>query len=421
MSVQPTGLRSAHLCFAQSLLILLVGVAPWPVDWAWARSVLDSARSPELNRAEREINAGGYYEGLIGGDGDGSRGEMAMRLLGKPSDWVRFHAANVSQQLEHDFLLFELKPNLRRTLFNQPFTTNRHGMRDRECTVAKPPGTYRIAVLGSSIDMGWGVGTEVTYVNLLQDWLNVHAARRGLSRRFEVLNFAVAAYSPMQRLEAFRRKAVEFEPDMVLYSATLLDTRLIEIYICDLIQSEVDPHFDFLRAAIAEAGIGGDDLRREPDGKLANKASIKDKLRPRYWDLYDQTLGLLADQCRSLDLPLACLIIPRVGKADAPDLRAEPVARLRGIAAHHAIPLFDLTSTFDQSDPARLEIAAWDDHPNALGHRRLFLALAHALVEDAAFYKTLFPPAAAALADATRPAPVDPKCPRPDSTSDEDR
>ena len=391
MSNNPSGLRSARLCFVQSLLVLIVGLVPWPLDWVRARSILDSTRSPELNRAEREANAGGYYEGLIGGDVEGSRSELTMTILGKPSDWTRFSAANVARQIDDDFLLFELKPNLNRTLFGQPFTTNRHGMRDREYTVAKPPDVFRIAVLGSSIDMGWGIATDLTYVNQLEDWLNAHAARRGLSRRFEVLNFAVAAYSPMQRLEAFQRKALAFDPDMVLYSATLLDTRLIEIYICDLIQSEVDPHYDFLRAAIADAGISGDDLRREPDGKLANKAAIKNKLRPSYWALYDRTLGLLADDCRSRGLPLACLIIPRVGKADAPDLRVEPVARLRGIAAHHAIPVFDLTSTFDNLDPARLEIAAWDDHPNTLGHRRLFLSLAHALVDHRAIYEILFP------------------------------
>jgi hypothetical protein len=392
MSTDPATLRRAHLCFAQTLLLLAAGLVPLPLGWATAHSVLDSARSLEPNRADREASAGGYYEGLIGGEGgEGWRTELAMRLLGKPSDWVRFHAANVKQDLKDDVLLFELKPNLHRTLFGQPFTTNSHGQRDREYTVAKPAGVFRVAVLGSSIDMGWGVGTEETYVNLLEDWLNTHAARRGLARRFEVINFAVAAYSPMQRLEAFRRKAVAFDPDMVFYSATLLDIRLIEIYLCDLIQSEVPLPDNFLRAAITEAGIGGDDLSREPDGKLANKASIKAKLRPRYWDLYDTTLGLLADECRSRDIPLACLIVPRVGKADAPEVRAEPVARLRAIAARHGIPLLDLAGTFDHDDPARLEIAAWDDHPNSLGHRRLFLALARMLAQDRTLYETLFP------------------------------
>jgi hypothetical protein len=392
MSHDPTTLRRAHLCFGQTLAVLLLGLIPLPLGWATARSVLASARSPELNRAERESSAGGYYEGLIGGDGgEGSRSELAMRLLGKPSDWVRFHAANVARVLENDFLLFELKPNLRRTLFAQPFTTNSFGLRDREYSLKKPPGVFRIVLLGSSIDMGWGVGTEATYVKLLEDWLNAHAARHGLTRRFEILNFAVAAYSPMQRLEAFRRKAVAFDPDMVLYSATLLDNRLIEIYLCNLLEWNIDLHYDFLREAFAAAKIDDDALRRKPDGTLANKTAIKTKLRPLYWDFYDQTLGLLADDCRDLGVPLACLIIPRVGKADTPDLRAEPVAKLRGIAAHHAIPLFDLTSTFDQEDPSKLEIAAWDDHPNARGHRRLFRALARDLTHDQTLYHTLFP------------------------------
>ena len=45
------------------------------------------------------------------------------------------------------------------------------------------------------------------------------AARRGLARRFEVINFAVAAYGPLQRLETFRRKAAPYNPDLVVYVA----------------------------------------------------------------------------------------------------------------------------------------------------------------------------------------------------------
>ena len=207
-------------------------------------------------------------------------------------------------------------------------------MRDREYTVEKPAGVFRIAVLGSSIDMGWGVGTEETYVNLLEDWLNAHAARRGLARRFEVLNFAVAAYSPLQRLEAFRRKAVAFQPDLVLYSATMLDTRLIEIHLCDLLQrTSTCPTTSSARRS-PTPGSPATTSGREPDGQLVNKEAIKKKLRPHYWALYD------ADPRRcwppiagALGVPLACVIIPRVGKADAPDAprrAGRPAARDRG-------------------------------------------------------------------------------------------
>ena len=51
----------------QSLALLVVALLPWPADWDKVRGVIDSARSPELNRAEREGHAAGYYEGLIGG------------------------------------------------------------------------------------------------------------------------------------------------------------------------------------------------------------------------------------------------------------------------------------------------------------------------------------------------------------------
>ncbi len=100
---------------------------------------------------------------------------------------------------------------------------------------------------------------------------------------------------------------------------------------------------------------------------------------------------MLASDCRAAGIPAIVVIIPRVGKADAPSERAEPVARLKAIAGHHALPVHDLSGTFDRLDPASLEIAAWDDHPNALGHRRLFLALARNLVKDEPTYRLLFP------------------------------
>ncbi len=371
--------------------LLATALCPLPKSWSAARAALDSARSTGLNRADRESNAAGYYEGLIGVVGnDGPRGELAQLLMGKPVEWGRFQAANVSRQLPGDPLLFELLPNVDRDLFGQRFTTNEHGMRDRSYTIAKPAGVYRIVVLGSSMDMGWGIDTESTYVNLLEDWLNAHAAERGLRRRFEVLNFAVAAYSPLQRLESFRRKAAAFQPDLVIYSATMLDPRLLEIQLCDMLSGRIEPRDEFVRRAFAEAGIEPQALPRDESGKLVNKEAIKTALRAKYWSILDDVLKTLAAECRARQCGLTMIVIPRVGKADAPDERAEPTARLHGVAARHAIPVCDLTDTFDGIDPARLEIAAWDDHPNAEGHRLLFQAIAHRLIENQEAYLQLF-------------------------------
>src|SRR6516225_8128727 len=104
-STQPTSVKTARIIMLQGLALLALAVVPWPERWTVLRSVIASARSPELNRAEREIHAVGYYEGLIGGtdSAEGARGELALRLLGKPNGWVRFNDAGVSRLLPGDF------------------------------------------------------------------------------------------------------------------------------------------------------------------------------------------------------------------------------------------------------------------------------------------------------------------------------
>jgi hypothetical protein len=401
-TTQTTSVATLRLNMAFCLGLLAIAMTPWPTSWAAVRSMIATARSPELNRAEREVYAAGYYEGLIGGgDGpEGARGELALRLMGKPNGWVRFNDAHVSRLLPGDFLQFELLPDVKRILFGQPFNTNSHGMHSPEVSLVKPPQVFRIAMLGASMDMGWGVTVQETYCHLLERWLNAHARRIGLgaTRRFEVLNFAVAAYSPLQRLETLRRKALAFQPDLVIYSATMLDLRLMEIHLCDVLRSKADLTYDFVKDILARSGIGTNDLLVDSEGKLFHKERIKAGLRNHYWELYDETLGTLAAECRAANVPVVVVVIPRVGKADAPSSRAEPVARLKALSSHHALPVYDLSDTFDRFDPAALEIAAWDDHPNALGHRRLFLAMARNLVNDESRYRLLFPASRASVA-----------------------
>jgi hypothetical protein len=165
----------------------------------------------------------------------------------------------------------------------------------------------------------------------------------------------------------------------------------MEIHLCDLFRKRVDLKYEFLRDVLAQAGVCADDMRLDRDGELLNKTGLKNKLRPFYWGLYDTTLGVIAAECRARDVPVLMVIVPRVGKSDSPGPRAEPVARLKAVAAHNGLAVLDLTSSFDHFDSAQLEIAAWDDHPNAKGHRRLFLSLARAVAQNPDLYQLLFP------------------------------
>ena len=53
---------------------------------------------------------------------------------------------------------YELRPNLEKFAQNALVRTNSHGMRDRERSIERPAGVFRIAVLGDSFTFGFGVG-----------------------------------------------------------------------------------------------------------------------------------------------------------------------------------------------------------------------------------------------------------------------
>ena len=98
----------------------------------------------------------------------------------------------------------------------------------------------------------------------------------------------------------------------------------------------------------------------------------------------------LSADCRSMDVPLVVIAIPRAGKADAVGAREVAMARLAGITARNATPFIDLIGVFDKFDASTVEVAAWDDHPNAFGHRRIFLGLARGLTDNPSLYHAIF-------------------------------
>ncbi len=369
--------------------VLIAGLTPLPTGWA--SSVRETLQS---NSPDRATAAGGYYEGLIAGSSASDRGAqtpLERCLIGNPIGHNRSQVKEVTRELKDDFLQFDLKPNYESRFFGQPFATSSEGLHDREYDLDKPANVYRIILLGSSIDMGWGVATPDTYENLLEDWLNAEAGRRGISRRFEVLNFAVPAYGPVQRYEVFHRKALAYHPDFVLFSSTMIDPRLVEIHLGGLIKNKVDLKYDFFKQAVSAAGIDIDREQASGWANLNHQAAFKAKVKQNHWTFADAVLQTLAADCRSLGLPIACLLVPRASRDDASDARALTVARQNGISARHAIPFIDLSATFDALGASTVEIAPGDDHPNALGHRLLFEKLEQALLANPELSRELFP------------------------------
>ena len=93
-------------------------------------------------------------------------------------------------------------------------TINSAGLRDREHSLEKPQGTFRIAILGDSYTEALQLPIEQTYWARLEQELSGCPALAG--RRVEVVNFGVSGYSTAQELLVLRHKVPPYHPDLVL-------------------------------------------------------------------------------------------------------------------------------------------------------------------------------------------------------------
>ena len=88
---------------------------------------------------------------------------------------------------------------------------NSDGLRDREHTRARAPGTLRIAVLGDSY-------AEALQLPMEQAFWAILEARLGecQARAVEVINFGVSGYGTAQQLQTLRYQVRDYAPDLVL-------------------------------------------------------------------------------------------------------------------------------------------------------------------------------------------------------------
>lgn len=95
--------------------------------------------------------------------------------------------------------------------YSAPFRFNSEGWRDREHSIEKPDGAFRVLVLGDSFTEGLQLPVEETYCELLETRLN-----QDRSRPFEVLNTGVGAFSTDQEYLALKHYWGAYHPDLIV-------------------------------------------------------------------------------------------------------------------------------------------------------------------------------------------------------------
>ena len=96
---------------------------------------------------------------------------------------------------------------------------NRFGFREREFQTPKPPGVYRVMVLGDSFTWGYGLALEERYTAIAEARLNQASA----GRRFEVLAFANPGYPTIRQRDLLDEHKREVDPDLIVVGFCLND------------------------------------------------------------------------------------------------------------------------------------------------------------------------------------------------------
>jgi hypothetical protein len=107
---------------------------------------------------------------------------------------------------------FELKPGgIGHFQMGIPAVANSHGQRDIEVPLKKPPGVFRILVLGDSFTVGTNVRQEEAYPKGLERRL-----RTVYGPRIQIVNSGVGGWQPIQYAEYYEHYGYRFEPDLIL-------------------------------------------------------------------------------------------------------------------------------------------------------------------------------------------------------------
>jgi len=357
---------SAFRCALVSAgLVFLVYAQTYFYYPATVANAIDNMRDRFLlSTRDQSMLTRGYYEDL--GDVARFNPELADLFKGRPPHWDRCWALHRTGGFpSHEFL-----PSRRVQDKGVILTTNRWSMRDRDYEKEKPPGVYRMALLGSSNTMGTGVADNETFENIVEDRLNREISPK-TGVRYEIMNFSVAGWGPVACYTDLMRRVFDFQPDAVIWSGM--------------------NEFTWATKEPAEHVLGYYDLPY-PELLAIARASDMDKsmgeqvIREKMWeyraDLLYWTYNSVVQECRKRGVrPLVVYLPPHTALSAGRNLE-EAVGQVE-VATRAGFSVIDLVRTFDSlPDLSTIWLAPWDHHPNREGHRLLAEGFYSGLVRE---------------------------------------
>lgn len=309
-----------------------------------------------LTDADQASATENYYNRMLASDGTGLR-PWEMHTPGAPAKSGLDEACSRRE----DLLVRELIPNKVTVLDGWTITTNQWGMRDKDYTKEKPAGTFRIAILGASYEMGSGVPQDSVFEALAEKML----VDSGM--KIEILNFSVGGYHLPQQVWIAQHKIPEFQPDLVLCFVHPSDATRNSNYMGKLIKNGTDLLYAELYAIKKSSGAE----------QNMGESELKNRLYPYSDEIAIWSLGEIAMACDSMKSDFGVVYIPVLKLTDDAEFYRNLFhpGNVKNSRLSQ-VPFYDLSEIFRGNEDG-YKLASDPTHPNASGH----LAIATAMVE----------------------------------------
>jgi len=244
-------------------------------------------------------------------------------------------------------------PDRNTSLMNVPVRTEAHGFRGPAIDEKAAPGVARIAFVGDSTTMGWGVAEQDTFAHKVIEQL----VKQG--RKVDGFNEGVGNWNTAQELTNFRDTGLKMKPDIIVLTYFINDGEPMPTY-------TEESWLDRNSAAWIVLNYRLDSLIRQFGPRL----DWKEYYRRLYddnaagWKATQKALAGFAETARANNIKIIVFHLPELHELK-PYPFQDVTDKVRKVVEANGMPYVDLLPTVENMDPSTLWVTVPDPHPNA--------------------------------------------------------
>ncbi len=243
--------------------------------------------------------------------------------------------------------------NAEARLMGVPVRTNAFGARSPDIDEKAAAGVARIAFVGDSTTLGWGVAEQDTFAS------QVIAALAAAGRKVDGFNLGVGNYNTAQELALFRDVGARLKPDIIVLGYFINDPEPMPQYAVNGWLDEYSAAWVVLRYRL--------DLLLRQFGEAPDwKHYYRNLYEPNAdgWIQAQKALSGFAETAHEIGARLVVFNIPEVRELK-PYPFNDVTAKVRKVVESRGVPFIDLLPAVENLEPSSLWVTVPDPHPNA--------------------------------------------------------